>query len=67
LLGGEARTDTEGTTEIEAMMKLLADQGARTDLKNRAGQTPADVAQEAEAGAKAAFASAFAKRMARNP
>jgi len=67
LLGGEARTDTEATNEIAAMMKLLADKGARIDIRNRAGQTPTDVAKEAEANAKAAFESAFAKRVARNP
>ncbi|MEJ0034702.1 MAG: ankyrin repeat domain-containing protein [Gammaproteobacteria bacterium] len=67
LLGGEARTDTEATLEIAAMMKLLAEKGARTDIRNRAGQTPADVAKDAEASARAAFETAFGKRLARNP
>jgi uncharacterized protein len=49
-------------TELEAMMKLLADKGARTDIRNRAGQTPVDVAKEAQTDAKAAFESTFGKR-----
>jgi uncharacterized protein len=49
-------------TELGAMMKLLADKGGRIDVKNRAGQTPADVAKEAQTDAKAAFESTFGKR-----
>jgi ankyrin repeat protein len=67
LLGSEARTDTEAMIEIGGMMKLLAAKGARTDIKNHAGQTPADVAKEAESNAKTAFETAFAHRLARNP
>jgi ankyrin repeat protein len=53
-------------TELEAMMKLLADKGARTDIKNRAGQTPVDVAKEAQTDARAAFESTFGKRTLAN-
>jgi ankyrin repeat protein len=48
-------------TELGAMMKLLVDKGARADFRNRAGQTPADVAKDAETDAKAAFESTFGK------
>ena len=60
LLGSNTSSDTG------AMMKLLAAKGARTDLKNKAGETPADVAKEAQTEAKAAFESTFAPRTARN-
>jgi ankyrin repeat protein len=53
-------------TELGAMMKLLVDKGARADVRNRAGQTPADVAKEAETDAKAAFESTFGKRTVAN-
>jgi ankyrin repeat protein len=67
LLGSDARTDSAALIEIGDMMKLLADKGARTDIKNGAGKTPDDVAQDAETGAKAAFEATFAQRTARNP
>jgi ankyrin repeat protein len=46
--------------ELAPMMKLLADSGARTDLKNLAGHTAADLAEEAETDAKLAYDAAFA-------
>jgi ankyrin repeat protein len=46
--------------ELVPMMKLLAERGARTDLKNRAGQTAADIAKEAQTDAKLAYEAAFA-------
>jgi uncharacterized protein len=49
-------------SELGAMMKLLADKGARTDIRNRAGQTPADIAKDAQTDAKAAFESTFGVR-----
>ncbi len=36
------------------MMKLLAERGARTDIKNRAGQTAADIARDAQSDAQLA-------------
>jgi uncharacterized protein len=48
--------------ELGPMMKLLADKGARSDIKNRAGQTPGDFAREAQTDAKTAFESTFGKR-----
>ena len=45
--------------ELAPMMKLLAEAGARTDLKNRAGQTAADVAKDAQTDAQLAYESAF--------
>jgi len=56
LLGSNASTDTG------AMMKLLADKGARIDIKNRAGKTPADFATEAETDMKIAYQASFANR-----
>jgi ankyrin repeat protein len=46
--------------ELVPMMKLLAERGARTDLKNRAGQTAADLAKDAQTDAKLAYDTAFA-------
>ena len=46
-------------TELAPMMKLLAEAGARTDLKNRSGQTAADVAKDAQTDAKLAYENAF--------
>jgi ankyrin repeat protein len=45
--------------ELEPMMKLLAERGARTDRRNRAGQTAADLAKESETDAKLAYENAF--------
>jgi ankyrin repeat protein len=45
--------------ELAPMMKLLAARGARTDLKNRAGQTAADIARDAQTDAKLAYESVF--------
>ena len=50
--------------ELAPMMKLLADKGARLDLKNRAGKTPADMAKDAETDARTAFTATFEKRTA---
>jgi ankyrin repeat protein len=52
--------------EIAPMMKLLADKGARLDIKDRAGKTPVDLAKDAETDAKTAFAATFEKRTASN-
>jgi ankyrin repeat protein len=46
-------------TELEPMMKLLAERGARTDLRNRTGQTAADIARDAQTEAKLAYENAF--------
>jgi ankyrin repeat protein len=56
LLGSNASSDTG------AMMRLLADKGARIDIKNRAGKTPADFAKEAETDMKIAYEASFAHR-----
>jgi ankyrin repeat protein len=48
--------------ELAPMMKLLAERGARTDLKNRAGQTAADVAKDAQTDAQLAYESVFGPR-----
>jgi len=56
LLGSDASPDSA------AMMKLLADKGARIDIKNRAGKTPADFAQEAQTDMKIAYEASFANR-----
>lgn len=56
LLGSNAGADTA------AMMKLLADKGARTDIQNRAGRTPADFAKEAQTDMKTTFDNTFATR-----
>ena len=45
--------------EVAPMMKLLAERGARTDLKNRAGHTAADLAKDAQTDAKLAYDSTF--------
>lgn len=45
--------------ELAPMMKLLAERGARTDLRNRAGQTASDVAKDAQTDAQLAYQSAF--------
>jgi ankyrin repeat protein len=45
--------------DLTPMMKLLADRGARTDLKNRAGQTANDLARDAQSDAKLAYESVF--------
>ncbi len=52
--------------EIGSMMKLLADKGARLDIKDRAGHTPADVAKDAQTDAQLAFAATFEKRAGGN-
>jgi ankyrin repeat protein len=49
-------------SEIGAMMKLLAARGARPDLRNRAGQSPVDLAQDSQTDAKTAFAATFDKK-----
>ncbi len=46
--------------ELGPMMKLLAERGARTDLRNRSGQTAADIAKDAQTDAKLAYDTAFA-------
>lgn len=46
--------------ELAPMMKLLAERGARTDLKNRSGKTATDIAKEAQTDAKLAYDAAFA-------
>jgi ankyrin repeat protein len=46
-------------SEIAPMMKLLAERGAKTDIRNRTGQTAADLAKEAETDAKLAYESVF--------
>jgi ankyrin repeat protein len=56
--------NSSASTDSAAMMKLLAGKGARTDIRNRAGQTPADVAKEAQTELKAAFEATFTKRVA---
>ncbi len=45
--------------ELGPMMKLLAERGARTDLKNRAGHTASDLAKDAQSDAQLAYESAF--------
>jgi ankyrin repeat protein len=45
--------------DLAHMMKLLAARGARSDIKNRAGQTAADLARDAQTDAKLAYDSAF--------
>jgi ankyrin repeat protein len=45
--------------ELAPMMKLLAERGARTDLKNRSGQTARDLAKDAQTDAQLAYESAF--------
>jgi uncharacterized protein len=45
--------------ELGPMMKLLAEHGARTDIRNRAGQSAADLAKEAESDARLAYQNAF--------
>ena len=50
--------DGEGA-ELEAMMKLLAYKGARTNVKNRLGKTAADLAKDAQTDAKTAYANTF--------
>jgi len=56
LLGGDAGAETA------AMMRLLADKGARIDIRNHVGRTPADFAKEAQTEMKMAFDSTFADR-----
>ncbi len=58
---------SNASPETGAMMKLLADKGARADIKNHAGKTPADFAKDAETEVKTAFHACFELRMARNP
>ncbi|MGH8447577.1 MAG: ankyrin repeat domain-containing protein, partial [Solimonas sp.] len=48
--------------ETVAMMKLLAAQGARADIKNRVGQTAADVAGDPQFKLKPDFDAIFGKR-----
>jgi ankyrin repeat protein len=45
--------------ELGPMMKLLAECGARTDLKNRAGHTAQDLAKDAQTDAQLAYESVF--------
>ena len=45
--------------DLAPMMKLLAERGARTDLRNRAGQTASDLAKDAQTDAQLAYESAF--------
>jgi ankyrin repeat protein len=45
--------------ELAPMMKLLAERGARTDIRNRSGRTAADIAREAETDARLAYENAF--------
>jgi len=54
----------DGTSETRAMMKLLADKGARIDLENRAGYTAAQIASGAQSGPKSAFIATFGERTA---
>jgi ankyrin repeat protein len=49
--------DASGDTP--AIMKLLADKGARSDIRNRSGQTPLDLIGDAQTGVKTAFAASF--------
>jgi ankyrin repeat protein len=50
---------TGAGAELAPMMKLLATRGARTDIRNRAGKTAADLARDAQTDAKLAYESAF--------
>jgi uncharacterized protein len=45
--------------ELAPMMKLLAERGARTDLRNKTGQTAADMVKDAQTDAKLAYENAF--------
>lgn len=56
LLGSQAGPETA------AMMKLLADKGARIDITNSAGRTATDFAKEAETEMQTAFQATFAHR-----
>ncbi|MDB5972209.1 MAG: putative ankyrin [Hydrocarboniphaga sp.] len=50
--------------ETVAMIQLLHDKGARTDIKNKAGQTSADIAGDPQFKLKPAFDAIFAKQSA---
>ncbi|MFL6618268.1 MAG: ankyrin repeat domain-containing protein [Povalibacter sp.] len=58
---------SNASSETIAMMQLLAAKGARTDIQDRAGTTPADAAKEAETEMKTAFEATFLNRTASNP
>jgi ankyrin repeat protein len=56
----------QASPDLPAMLGLLAAAGARTDLRNRLGQTPVDLLQEATVEVRAAFAAAFGSRTDRS-
>lgn len=58
LLNSSGRTDGTGA-EYGPMMKLLAERGARPDLANKRGKTPAAIASEAPVEPHDAFIAAF--------
>jgi uncharacterized protein len=57
------RLDEPGP-ETAAMLRLLADRGARTDIRNRRGQTAASLAEAAPTAIKDAYYAAFGARTA---
>jgi ankyrin repeat protein len=54
----------DGSPDTRAMMKLLADKGARIDIRNRGGHTAAQIANGVQSGPKAAFLATFGERTA---
>jgi ankyrin repeat protein len=54
----------DGTPDTEAMMRLIAEKGGRTDLRDGAGQTAAEAALNAQRGPRSAFVATFGERTA---
>jgi ankyrin repeat protein len=54
----------DGSTETQAMMRLIADKGGRIDITDRGGHTAADAARHAQSGPRSAFLATFGERTA---